>query len=413
MFKPFSVFVGLRYTRSRRRNQFISFVSLFSLFGMVLGVASLIVVMSVMNGFEAELRSRILSFLPHVLIEPRDEALSDWQQLAAVLEQEPGVEAAAPYIEGTGLVSQSSQVRGVHINGVDPLAQMRISVVGRYMRAGEMTQLQSGQFGIVVGSILARQVGVSIGDKLTVMLPKVTVTPAGLFPRVKRFTVVGIFEVGAQLDGQEVFIHMDDAARLFGLREGVHGLQLKTTDVVTAPEVASRLARRFEKFEVRDWGALQGNLFQAVKMEKLMVGLMLFIIVGVAAFNIVSILTMMVADKRADIAVLRTMGALPGHILRIFIVQGATIGFSGTVLGALIGLPLAYNLGAVVGWLEHSLRFSIFDPNVYFITRLPSEVHLNDVAWTLAGALLLSFTATLYPAWRATRIEPVEVLRYE
>jgi lipoprotein-releasing system permease protein len=242
----------------------------------------------------------------------------------------------------------------------------------------------------------------------------VTVTPAGIFPRVKQFTVVGVFELGAALDAVEAFIHLDDGAKLFGVKEGVQGLRVKTTDVLTASRVASKLQTVLgQDYKVSDWGVLQGNLFKAVKMEKLMVGLLLFIIVAVAAFNIISILTMMVADKRGDIAVLRTMGAQPGQVMRIFVTQGVIIGFGGTLLGVLFGVPLAIYIGDIIAVLEQLFQFRVFDPSIFFITTLPSVLHWQDVMAVIIGALTLSFTATLYPAWRATQIEPAEVLRYE
>lgn len=414
MFYPFSTFIGLRYTRSKRRSQFVSLVSVFSLLGMVLGVAALIIVMSVMNGFESELRGRILQFLPHVFIEQQQGKVSDWQQLADKINKQDNVLGVAPYIEGSGLISQRGKVDGIHVSAIYPPLQTDVSSVETYMIDGSIENLKPGEFGIVIGAITARKFRVNLGDKIAIVLPKVTVTPAGIFPRVKQFTVVGVFELGAALDAVEAFIHLDDGAKLFGVKGGVQGLRVKTTDVLTASRVASKLQTVLgQDYKVSDWGVLQGNLFKAVKMEKLMVGLLLFIIVAVAAFNIISILTMMVADKRGDIAVLRTMGAQPGQVMRIFVTQGVIIGFGGTLLGVLFGVPLALYIGDIIAGLEQLFQFRVFDPSIFFITTLPSVLHWQDVMAVVIGALTLSFTATLYPAWRATQIEPAEVLRYE
>jgi lipoprotein-releasing system permease protein len=414
MFYPFSTFVGLRYTRSKRRSQFVSMVSFFSLLGMVLGVAALIIVMSVMNGFESELRGRILQFLPHVFIEEQQGKVADWQNLADNINKQPNVLGVAPYIEGNGLISQHGKVDGIHLSAIYPQLQSSVSNVDAYMIDGSIKNLMSGQFGIVIGAITARKFRLNLGDKVAVVLPKVTVTPAGIFPRVKQFTVVGVFELGAALDSVEAFIHLDDGAKLFGVTEGVQGVRVKTTDVLSASTVASKLQSVLgQRYEVSDWGILQGNLFKAVKMEKLMVGLLLFVIVAVAAFNIISILTMMVADKRADIAVLRTMGAQPNQVMQIFVTQGVIIGFGGTLLGVLFGVPLALYIGDIISFLEQLFQFRVFDPSIFFITTLPSVLHWQDVLAVVIGALTLSFTATLYPSWRATQVEPAEVLRYE
>ena len=414
MFYPFSTFIGLRYTRSKRRSQFVSLVSVFSLLGMVLGVAALIIVMSVMNGFESELRGRILQFLPHVFVEQQQGKVSDWEKLADKINKQDNVLGVAPYIEGSGLISQRGKVDGIHISAIYPQLQSDVSSVQAYMIDGSIENLKPGEFGIVIGAITARKFRLNLGDKIAIVLPKVTVTPAGIFPRVKQFTVVGVFELGAALDAVEAFIHLDDGAKLFGVKGGVQGLRIKTTDVLSASRVASKLqAVLGQDYKVSDWGVLQGNLFKAVKMEKLMVGLLLFIIVAVAAFNIISILTMMVADKRGDIAVLRTMGAQRGQVMRIFVTQGVIIGFGGTLLGVIFGVPLAFYIGDIIAVLEQLFQFRVFDPSIFFITTLPSVLHWQDVMAVVIGALTLSFTATLYPAWRATQIEPAEVLRYE
>ena len=414
MYKPFQLFVGLRYLRSRRHNQFLSFISWFSLLGLVLGVAALITVMSVMNGFEDELKGRILRFLPHGFVEPRHGELDDWPSLLAELEQHPSVLGVAPYIRGHALVNREGSVRGIELSAVDPALQPRVSLVDNYMLIGSLSALEPGKFNIVIGSILARRLRVTIGDSITVVLPRVSVTPVGIFPRMRGFTVVGVFEVGAQLDASEAFIHLRDGQRLFAFGEGVQGLQLQFDDIYQAGNILEQLQGQLpDEYKFSDWSSLQGSLFQAVKMEKIMIGLMLFIIVAVAAFNIVSILTMMVMDKRSDIAVLRTMGASAGQVLGLFLVQGLAIGVFGVILGVLVGVPLALGIGTLVGGLEQLLRFQVFDPSVYFITALPSQLEFDDVLWIVVGSLVLTLLATIYPAWRASQIQPAEVLRYE
>ncbi|WP_341937057.1 lipoprotein-releasing ABC transporter permease subunit [Marinimicrobium sp. C2-29] len=406
------LYIGLRYTRAKRRNQFISFVSAFSLVGMALGVMALIAVLSVMNGFDREMKARILSVVPHGFID-REPELDDWQALAAQVDQHPEVMASAPYIEGFGLVTHARGVEGVQILGVEPEAQARVSVVEERMTLGSTDELVAGEFRIVMGRLLARQLGLALGDKVRVTLPDIRVTPAGIFPRVRRFTLVGVFEVGAQMDQSLAMIHLDDARRLFRV-EGVQGLQLQVSDIYRAAPVLSELASQLgPDYRVRDWSQTQGSLFQAVKMEKLVIAVLLGIIIAVAAFNIVSSLVLMVADKRSDIAVLRTLGMSARQIMAVFVVQGSAVGIAGTAIGAVLGCLLALNIGALVASIESLLGLRIFDPAVYFISHLPSELMWQDVASICGVALLLSFLATLYPAWRAAKIEPAEALRYE
>ena len=417
MYRPVEIFVGLRYLRSRRRNHFLSFISWFSLLGLVLGVAALITVTSVMNGFEGELKGRVLRFLPHGFVEaPGRQGIVEWSELRQNLIMQPGIEGAAPFIRGHALLSRAGDVFGVQLSAVDPLHQRSVSDVDDYMLAGRMADLEPGEYGIVLGSIVARRLRVGLQDKVTVVLPRVSVTPVGIFPRMRRFTVVGVFEVGAQLDASEVFVHLRDGQRLFALGEAVQGMQVQVDNIFQAGSILDGQRGEGEllaDYEVSDWSHMQGGLFQAVKMEKIMVSLMLFIIVAVAAFNIVSILTMMVMDKRGDIAVLRTMGASALQVMLLFLVQGLTIGLLGVFIGMLLGIPLALNIGDIVAWLEQVVGFRVFDPTVYFITAMPSELQLRDVFWTLGGSLLLTLLATVYPAWRAAQIQPAEVLRYE
>jgi len=414
MFRPLAGFIGWRYTRSRRRDHFISFISLISLLGMILGVAALIVVMSVMNGFEAELRGRILALVPHGFVEAKDGYLRDWREIAAELEHTPGVVAAAPYIGGNAMLANRGPVRGVQLWAIDVPAERRVSAIARHVVEGDYDQLATTPFGIVVGDILARNLGVMVGDSLDVILPKVTVTPMGVFPRQKRFTVVAVFRSGSQLDSTTAFIRLADGQRLYQTGEAVTGLRVATRDLFEAGALLHHFAARHDDaLSVRDWSQTQGSLFQAVKMEKAMMALLLLIIVAIAAFNIVSILTMMVNDKRSDIAVLRTMGALPRTVMAVFVVQGAAIGLSGILVGAAIGVPLALNAGAIVAAVEKLLHMHLFNPQVYFISRIPSVVVPGDVIGVCVLAWVLSVIAALYPAWRAAHIEPAEALRYE
>ncbi|MDO3382716.1 lipoprotein-releasing ABC transporter permease subunit [Gilvimarinus algae] len=412
MLKNVPLMIGLRYIRAKRRNQFISFVSGFSLLGMALGVMSLIIVMSVMNGFDREMKSRILQVIPHGYVD-FPAASGDWQTLRARLLQYPDVEAAAPYVGGFALAGYSRGVEGVSFSGIDPALQAGVSEVARSMMMGELDQLQPGQFNIVLGALLARQLGVIPGDKITLTLPRVRITPAGAYPLVKRFTVVGVFEVGAPVDQTLALMHMDDAARLLR-QSGPSGLQVQVSDIYRAGEVLSGVrAELGETFKVRDWSQTQGSLFQAVKMEKLLIGVLLSIIVVVAAFNIVSSLVLMVADKRSDIAVLRTLGLNSRQVMGIFMVQGSGVGVIGIVSGAIVGVLVALNISALVAAIERFTGLRVFDPNVYFISHLPSELYWSDV-WTICSlALALSLLASLYPAWRAGRVQPAEALRYE
>lgn len=412
MLKNIPLYIGLRYTRAKRRNQFISFVSMFSLVGMALGVMALILVLSVMNGFDREMKQRILSVIPHGFID-RQPQLLDWQSLASQVEQDPRVLAAAPYISGFAMISYERGIESVQLRGILPAAEAGVSVLEEHMIAGSSYQLQAGEFGIVMGSLLARTLGLAIGDKVTLTLPDITITLAGVYPRTKRFTLVGVFEVGAQMDQNLAMIHVADAQRLFRL-EGVQGLHLRVNDIYQAGAVMADLARGLDPgFTVKDWSQTQGSLFQAVKMEKIVVATLLSIIIAVAAFNIVSSLVLMVADKRADIAVLRTLGLTARQVMAIFVVQGSAVGIAGTLIGAVLGCLLALTIDSIVVIVEQAFGLRMFDPDVFFISRLPSVLLWHDLVVISGMAACLSVIATLYPAYRAARIEPAEALRYE
>ncbi|AMX02623.1 lipoprotein-releasing ABC transporter permease subunit [Microbulbifer thermotolerans] len=413
MIKPVPLFIGLRYVAARRRRQFISFINGFSLLGMALGVMALIVVTSVMNGFDRELKTRILSVVPHGFIE-KDGGLEEWRSVAQQLERQAHVEAASPFVRGFALLSAGGTSHGVEFQGVDPKALRGVSEVGEHMMMGSLDALQSRGYRIVLGRILARKLNVIPGDTVVLTLPEVVVTPAGIFPRTKRFTVAGVFSVGAQVDQSMALMHLDDAARLLRMPGKVQGLQLRFDDMDNALGRVSAYAQALgEDFKGEDWSLSQGSLFQAVKMEKTVVTLMLMIIVAVAAFNIISALVLMVADKRSDIAVLRTLGLTSRQIMSIFVVQGSAIGIIGALAGALLGILIALNLTDVVSWAENLLGAKIFDPRVFFVSFLPSEFRASDAAVVLTAAVLMSLLATLFPAWRAAQIEPAEALRYE
>ncbi|WP_434557816.1 lipoprotein-releasing ABC transporter permease subunit [Pseudomonas sp. Z4-20] len=416
MFRPLFVFIGTRYTRAKRRNHFVSFISLTSIIGLALGVVVMIVVLSVMNGFDHEMRTRVLGMVPHATLET-GEAISDWPSLAAKVKQNPQVLAVAPFTQMQGLLTNDGKVSKVLLNGIDPGLERKVSIIDNFMKQGKLDDLAPGSFGIVIGDKAAAKLGVAIGDKLTFVAPEVTVTPGGMFPRMKRFTVVGIFHVGAgELDGYLGVTNLQDLARLHRWKpDQVQGLRLKFDDLFQAPRVAWSIAQQLgeDRYYARDWTRTHGNLYQAIRMEKAMIGLLLLLIVAVAAFNIISTLVMVVNDKKGDIAILRTLGATPGQIMRIFMVQGTVIGVIGTFVGALVGMFAALNVSAAIAALEGLLGHKFLNADVYFIDYLPSQLQSDDVLMVCGAALILSFLATLYPAWRAARTQPAEALRYE
>ncbi|KPQ30356.1 MAG: lipoprotein-releasing system permease protein [Marinobacter excellens HL-55] len=414
MFRPLSFYIGLRYTAAKRRNHFISFISLTSMLGLMLGVAVLIIVLSVMNGFDRELKQRILGMVPHATIQGASGPLEDWEEIDRRVQEHPRVLAAAPFIQGQGMVTGGGDVRGVMLNGILPEEEASVSIIENHFIEGDLGQLKSGEFGIIIGRLMASSLRLQVGDKLTVVLPEASVTPAGVLPRLKRFTVKGIFSVGAELDGNYALIHMDDAARLMRTGGRAEGVRLLVDDLFAAPRVVNQVAQDLGgRYYVSDWTRTHGNLFQAIRMEKTMIGLLLMFIVAVAAFNIVSTLVMVVTDKTADIAILRTMGATPGRVMRIFIIQGAVIGVFGTLMGTALGILGALNISAFIAWLENLLGHQFLSSDVYFISYLPSQLQWSDVAVISSAGLVLSLLATIYPAWRASRIEPAEALRYE
>jgi lipoprotein-releasing system permease protein len=383
--------------------------------GIALGVTALITVLSVMNGFEKELRERILGMAAHATVSGAQGRLEDWQTVLSEVTGKPHVVGLAPYVQGEGMLTEGEAVRGTIVRGVLPDAEPQVSEVGRHMRAGQLSDLTPGGFGIILGKDLARFLGVGVGDKVTLVAPQARVTPAGLLPRLRRFTVVGIFEIGMfEYDASLALVHMEDAARLFSLGDAVSGVRLKLDDLFLAPRVARELASELPgRYWVTDWTQHHANFFRAVKTEKTVMFVILTLIVAVAAFNIVSTLIMVVSDKESDIAILRTLGASPRSIMGMFVVQGSIIGVVGTLLGAVGGVALALNVETVVAGIEQLFHVKFLSPDVYYISDLPSDMQWSDVVRISLVALVLSLTATLYPAWRASRTQPAEALRYE
>ena len=425
MYTPLEAFIGLRYVRAKRRNHFISFISLTSMLGIALGVTTLITVISVMNGFEKELRARILGAIAHATIQPVEGALMDWREVIERVAQHPEVDGAAPYIE-EGVWLQGQESSGAFIRGIDPEYEARVSEVGEKMLSGKLTDLVPGEYGIIVGIGLASRLRVGPGDRVTVIAPRLKATPVGASPLMRRFTVVGVFEFGEfENDSALALVHMEDAARLLRMPVGAAGgVRLHLKDLYQAWRVARDISTQLTEqgagadssptyYMVRDWTQERGNLFQAVRTEKTVMWVILSLIIAVAAFNIISMLVMVVTDKQADIAILKTMGARPGTIMRIFVIQGSVIGVVGTVLGVIGGILLANNIGSVVPFLEQLFGFSLFPADIYYITELPSDLRSADVIKFALMALAMSLLSTIYPSWRAARTQPAEALRYD
>ena len=414
MFRPLSLFVGTRYTRAKRRNHYISFISLTSMIGLALGVLAMIVVLSVMNGFQKEMSSRILGLVPHATLAA-DKPLDDWQAVAAVAMRNKQVTGAAPFAELEGMFSYKGSMQPVQINGIDPQQEQKVSNIAKHITQGSLDDLRAGEFGVVIGEITARRFRLNVGDKLTLIVPEPSDSASGITPRMLRLTVVGVFKVGAELDGSLALINVADASSMLRAEPGqVQSVRIALKDLYQAPQVSASIVQELGAgYRANDWTRTQGSLFSAMKMEKTMIGLLLLLIIAVAAFNIIATLIMVVADKRADIAILRTLGATPGQIMTVFMVQGTVIGSIGTLIGGVLGVLIALNVSAWVAWLERVSGMHIFSSDVYFISSLPSDVQVADVVLICVAALLMSFLATLYPAWRAAQTQPAEALRYE
>ncbi|MDE3739587.1 lipoprotein-releasing ABC transporter permease subunit [Metapseudomonas resinovorans] len=414
MFRPLPIFIGTRYTRAKRRNHFISFISLTSMIGLALGVLAMIVVLSVMNGFQKEMRSRILGMVSHATLSA-EQPLEDWRRVADAAMKHPEVVGAVPFAELEGMLSYKGMMQPVQINGVDPAEEPKVSIIGKHMVQGDLNALKPGESGIVIGEITARRFRLNVGDKLTLIVPEVSSAPGGITPRMQRLNVVGVFKVGAELDSSLALINIADASAIQRLPEGqVQSVRIALEDLFLAPEVSKQIAAELgQGYRADDWTHTQGSLFSAMKMEKTMIGLLLLLIVAVAAFNIIATLIMVVADKRADIAILRTLGATPRQIMAVFMVQGSVIGVIGTLIGTVLGVITALNVSQWIAALERASGRQIFSSDVYFVSYLPSELQLGDVMLICTAALVLSFLATLYPAWRAAQTQPAEALRYE
>ena len=412
---PYELMIGLRYTRAKRRNHFISFISLISMLGIALGVTALIVVLSVMNGFQTELRSRILAVVSHVQISGANGEIAGWEEVARDSAKLPEVRGAAPYVQAQGMLSFGQSVRGAMVRGILPDEEEKVADFRAHIKEGKLESLQPDAFNIVLGSELARALGVFPGDKVTVIAPQGVVTPAGVVPRLKTFTVSGIFEVGMyEYDSGLALIRMEDAQKLYRMEDRVSGVRLKLDDLFRAPWIARELANTLTvPAYISDWTRSHANFFRAVQIEKNMMFIILSLIVAVAAFNIVSTLVMAVTDKQADIAILRTLGASPRSIMAVFMVQGALIGFIGLGLGIVGGVTLALNVDVVVPFIERMLGTQLMSKEVYYISNLPSELQWRDVATITGVSFVLSLVATIYPSWRASRVNPAEALRYE
>jgi lipoprotein-releasing system permease protein len=412
---PYELLIGLRYTRAKRRNHFISFISGISMLGVALGVAALIVVLSVMNGFQKELRGRILSVVSHVQILGGSGELEGWPRVVEQTSRHPSVVAAAPFVQAQGMLSYNQNVRGALIRGVLPDMEDKVADFRPHMKSGSFDALVPDQFGIVLGSELARALGVFMGDKVTLIAPQGVVTPAGVVPRLKTFTVVGIFEVGMfEYDNGLALLAMADAQKLYRMEDRVSGVRLKLDDLFRAPRVAQELATTLDVDAfLSDWTRSHANFFRAVQIEKNMMFIILSLIVAVAAFNIVSTLVMAVTDKQSDIAILRTLGASPGSIMAVFMVQGALIGTIGLALGVAGGVALALNIDVVVPAIERLFGVQFLSKEIYYINQLPSDLQWRDVSGVTAISFVLALAATVYPSWRASRVNPAEALRYE
>ena len=411
----YELWIGLRYTRAKRRNHFISFITGTAIMGMVIGVAALIAVMAVMNGFDHTLRARILAVTSDVIIQGNGVPVLDWPTAVKRLSTIPDVTGMAPYVQAQAMLSHDGLVSGAVIEGIDPSLESRVNKLASDMKMGDLQSLRTHPWGIVLGRALARQLGVTVGDKITLISPQGGVTPLGVTPALRQFTVVGLFSVGIYAyDSGMAYISLGDAQRLYGLNQGVTGLRMQIKDPFAAPAFAARLQQQLgAAFYIQDWTQTHENFFKALSMEKLVMFVILSLIIAVAAFNIVATLVMVVTDKETDIAILRTIGATPHSIMLIFMVQGGIIGLFGTLLGVFFGVLLALNIPTLVPAIEQLFHVQFISPEVYSISQLPSKLELWDVIHVAIAALIMSWIATLYPSWRASRIAPAEALRYE
>jgi lipoprotein-releasing system permease protein len=412
MFRPLQLFIGLRYTRAKRRNHFISFISLVSMLGIAIGVMALIAVMSVMNGFQEDLQQRILGMVAHATMQSVGGGIQNWQETIRKVEASEHVVGAAPFIEAQALLRGRRTAPAI-LRGVVPDQEPKVSDIGTKMIKGRLDDLKPRGYGIILGNELAMELGVNVGDKVIVYAPEINVTPIGAVPRFRSFEVVGIFSVGfAEYDTGVGIVHMDDAEKLFQT-DGASGIRLKLDDMLRAWPITRELAVQSDLYRITTWEQGHANFFSAVKMEKLVMFIILSLIVAVAAFNLVSTLIMLVTDKQADIAILRTLGISPNSVMGIFMVQGVIVGTFGILIGLSGGVLLAWNIPAMVKWIERTFHVEFLAPDIYYVTEVPSQLHWSDVGWVAAIAWVFCLIATLYPAWRAARTQPAAALRYE
>lgn len=414
MFRPLELFIGIRYIRAKRRNHFISFISVVSMLGLVIGITALITVISVMNGFDGELRSRILGMVSQATVTGFADGMPNWQKAATIAERNPHVRAAVPYVERGSWIVGNAANAGALIRGILPEQEPRVADIGSKMIAGRLTTLQPGSWGIVLGRDLALALGVNLGDKVVVYAPTISVTPVGAFPRLRRFTVVGVFEAGMQeYDSGLAIINLKDAEKLYQM-DGPTGIRLKLDDLFAAGRVTATLQNELgPAYRAQGWMQQHANFFKAIAMEKIVMFIILSLIVAVAAFNLVSSLVMLVTDKQSDIAILRTLGATPRSIMGVFMIQGMLIGIMGIMIGVVCGVALAINLPSIVDWIQNVTGYQFLSESVYYINNVPSQLHWTDVGWISGMAFLFSLLATIYPAWRASRTQPAQALRYE
>lgn len=416
MFRPAALFIGLRYTRAKKRNHFISFISLMSMLGIALGILVLITVLSVMNGFDHEIKKRVFSMVPAISVGSIHGSVSNWQEVERTLQKYSTITGVAPYISGQTMLTNEGFVQPAMIMGISPAEEKKVTELGDKMVAGELLDLKPDSFGIILGEDLANRLSVAVGDKVTLVTTQVSVSPAGVIPRHKRFTVVGLFRAGGGFgfDVGLAFINLQDAQTLFQMGANVTGLHASIKNVYAAPQFSQQLYAAFgPSARISNWTEQFGEYFHAISLEKTMMFFILLLIIAVAAFNLICTLVMVVNEKEADIAILRTFGATPRMIMAIFVVQGAIIGVVGTLLGVIGGILLAYNVTEVVNWIEHLFHVQFLSSNVYFVNYLPSQLEWGDVWRIGSAALILSLLATIYPAWRAAGTIPVEALRYE
>lgn len=412
---PFEWRIGLRYLRAKRRNHFISFISLISFLGIALGILALVTILSIMNGFHEEVRHRMLSMTAHMTVTGTGDRLDDWKPLSQELLRSSAVMGIAPNVNKLGLAAFNGRSQGAMIKGVDPHRESEVSNVGEKMFIGQLSDLKEGDYNIIIGKELSGSLGVGVGDKLTLVTPEGTTTAVGFVPKMKRFTVVGIFEVGMhEYDANLTLIHIKDAQSLFGLGDAVSGLQLKVSDMFDIPAMRESIGSVISRtVYVTDWTQQHANFFAALQLEKRMMFIGLALIVMVAAFNIISTMVMVVTDKRSDIAILRTIGATPASVMTIFIVQGMAIGVIGMLIGVAGGVAVANNIDVIVPAIEQLFGFKFFPANIFYISFVPSKLEWEDVWQVASMTFVLSLFATLYPAWQASQIQPAEALRYE